>query len=77
MPIVKKNETLAISFKVDRKLHDKLDEIKQKARKLGVEYDPSEALSKALQKDIDSANNDLKTIATEEKSKPVNHVDKI
>lgn len=75
MPIVKKTETLAISFKVDRKLHDKLDQIRTLAKKNGVEYDPTDALTKALQKDIDSATDELKKLIDQEKKKPTNHVD--
>jgi len=75
MPIVKKTEMLAISFKVDRKLHDKLDEIRTLAKKNGVEYDPTEALTKALQKDVDSASDELQKLIEQTKKKPTNHVD--
>lgn len=75
MPIVKKTETLALSFKIERKLHDKLDELRALAKKNGVDYDPTGALTKALQRDMDSAHADLKQMTEQEKKKPTNHVD--
>ncbi|MGK5033199.1 hypothetical protein [Janthinobacterium sp. MDT1-19] len=55
MAIVSKKETLTFTFKITRELHDLVDEVRKKAKGLGVSYDPNEALEKALRKDVSSS----------------------
>ena len=55
MAIVSKKETLTFTFKITRELHDSVDEVRKKAKDLGVSYDPNEALEKALRKDVSSS----------------------
>ena len=76
MGIVKKTETLTLSLKVPRQLHDEVDQIRALAKKHGVEYDYTDALVKALKKDIDASKSDIEQLVLENKLKPENHVDK-
>lgn len=76
MPIIKRNDVLVMSFKIPRQLHNRLDQIKSSAKKNNLEYDPTDALIKALEKDLDSAEKDIKSFVDSEAKKPTNHVDK-
>lgn len=52
MGLVKKEEMLAMPFRVTRELHDEVDAVRKLAKSVGASYDPSEALHKALKKDL-------------------------
>lgn len=67
MAIVSKEETLAINFRISRELHDEVDHVRKIAKDLGVTYDPSKALAKALKKDIVSSLKSLEEIKKNKK----------
>lgn len=52
MAIKLKDDKLAFSVKISRELHDDLDKMREQAKQKGAVYDPSEAVEKALRKDI-------------------------
>ena len=62
MAIVSKEETLAFNFKIPRELHDEVDKVRKLAKDLGVSYDPSAALAKALKKDLVASHRSLEAI---------------
>ncbi len=60
MPIVKKAETLTLTTKIPRELHDQLDEMRKLAKDNGFDYDPADAIIKALRKDIEVSKGEIK-----------------
>ena len=52
MVIKLKDSRLVFTVKIARDLHDELDKMRALAKTQGAEYDPSEAVEKALRKDI-------------------------
>lgn len=60
MPVLKRAETLTLTTKVPRELHDQLDDMRKYAKEHGFEYDPADAIIKALRKDIDTSKSEIK-----------------
>lgn len=52
MALVKKEDLLTMNIKIPRKLHDEVDELRSRAKKLNAVYDPAPRLIKALEKDL-------------------------
>jgi hypothetical protein len=61
MPLVSPQDTLTLTIKIPRELHDLNDEIRDLAKRKGMVFDPTPALIKALEKDIDAARRELQT----------------
>ncbi|WP_395398590.1 hypothetical protein ACHMW6_00210 (plasmid) [Pseudoduganella sp. UC29_106] len=69
MAIREKQSQLSFSVKIPRDLHDKIDEVREAAKKLGVVYDPSGVVARALERDVTSSLKQLESIKQKNSSK--------
>lgn len=65
MALIKKEETLTLTIKIPRKLHDEVDALRDAARKLNASYDPTPRLIKALEKDLAATRREIEAAQRE------------
>jgi predicted nucleic acid-binding Zn-ribbon protein len=69
MALTKKEDTLSLTVKISRELHDEVDKIRGMAKKANAVYDPTPAIEKALRKDIAATKKELEEIQKEASKK--------
>lgn len=65
MPIAKKEEQLALSVRIPRALHDRIDEVRALAKKIGCDYEINSVVVEVLEKDVEKSLKELKKLAAE------------